>query len=320
MEALTARNRWLAELETRGCSAKTLALYRSHTAEALASIAASNGCAAEHLRLEQVDRDAVVAALSQYRGRADLRTGQRVTRSGASVSSFFTALRSFLAWCVQTEKINRNPASAVRAPKIPARVPKALSLDICRELVLAADATSNPARDGLAVRLALMAGLRLSEIAGLQVSSFSPVAAQATHLRVIGTGNKERSVPIAEAVGENLKKYLQVRAALAEEYIVEGEALLLARPLRGRAAGITENGLGQVFERVVVAAGVKAPGVRAHMARHSFATHLLTSGAADIMEVKELLGHASVATTQVYLKVDPARMAISVQRNPLACM
>jgi len=59
-------------------------------------------------------------------------------------------------------------------------------------------------------------------------------------------------------------------------------------------------------------------GIRVHMARHSFATHLLTSGSSDLMEVKELLGHASVATTQVYLRVDPVKLAAGVEANPLA--
>jgi site-specific recombinase XerD len=80
---------------------------------------------------------------------------------------------------------------------------------------------------------------------------------------------------------------------------------------------LSGDGLGQLFDELVRRVGLKAPGVRVHMARHSFATHLLTSGAAGLVEVKELLGHTSVATTQIYLKIDPARLAAGVEANPL---
>ena len=320
MNAHAARDLWLAELETQGCSTKTIALYRSHAGEALETIAAQSSKAKAGLELEMIDRDGIVKAVSAYRARPDRRSGEQASREGASVSSFFGAMRSFLSWCVETERLQRSPALTIKPPKIPARVPKALPLEVCRAVIEAADRTRQPERDGLAVRLAMMAGLRLSEIAGLQLNSFHPNIASPTHVRAIGKGNKERSVPLAPAVIEALARYLPARDEIARRCQVESDLLLLGRPRSGVARGLTRDGLGQMFDQVVIAAGAKSPGIRAHMARHSFATHLLSSGVADIMEVKELLGHASVATTQVYLKVDPTRLTQSVQRSPLAAL
>lgn len=320
MNAVESRDQWLTELEMRGASERTLTLYRSHTNEALITIARYKGIDPSNLELGEVDRDAVVLAISTYKNRPDGRTGQKRTRESSSVSSFFTALRSYLNWCVSTERIQRSPLVTVGRPKVGGRVPKALSIEDCVALLEAAERSSQPARDGLALRLALMMGLRLSEIAGIRLPSFIPSVDAPTHLVVLGKGNKERTVPVPAGVAKALGAYLAARDAQLARTGRTCHYLLLSQRRNGAVAGISADGLGQAIDLIVRRAGIKSPGVRVHMARHSFATHMLASGAGDLMVVKELLGHSSVATTQVYLKVDPSRMASSVEDNPMASL
>jgi integrase/recombinase XerD len=317
MFAAAARDEWIDELIVRGVSRRTVAIYTRNTSEALRHIAGHVGVAVELLELGAIDRAAVVTALAAYRTRPDGRTGACVERSGASMSSYYTALRGFLGWCVTTERLVRNPAASIRPPKVPGRVPKALPIDACALLLQSATLGKFPERDVLAVRMALTMGLRLSELAGVRIGDLSPSAGEATHLVVRGKGDKERLVPVPQAVRTALPLYLEVRAGrLAARGASAATLFVSQRPTGGRM-DLSGDGLGQLFDELVRRVGLKAPGVRVHMARHSFATHLLTSGAAGLVEVKELLGHTSVATTQIYLKIDPARLAAGVEANPL---
>jgi integrase/recombinase XerD len=318
MKATTASTQWLAELQVSGVSKNTIALYRAHLGEALASISNSVGFPSGDLELEQITRDSVIAALTAYRARPDKRAGAKKERSGASVASFFSACRSFLNWCVTTEKLVANPAISIKPPKVPGRVPKALAVDACSRLLETARASSAPERDTLVVLLALTAGLRLSEIASLRPEDFSPSTAAPTHIKFKGKGDKERVVPVPQVLRDALTAYLPVRELRLEQAGLPCASLALSTATRNGSCALTADGLGQRFDTLVRTAGLKAPGIRVHMARHSFATHLLNSGSSDLIEVKELLGHASVATTQVYLKVDPVKLAAGVEANPLA--
>lgn len=318
MGALRDRDAWLSELSVRGSSSRTLESYRDFTDEALATIATHVGCTLEDLELSQVDRDGVLATLATYRTRSDGRSGQPVQRSSSSVASFYTALRSFLNWTVECGKLPASPAASIRPPKTPARIPKALPVEDCARLLEASRASRTPERDELVVRMALAMGLRLSELASLTLDSFSPSASAPVHLRVRGKGDKDRMVPVPSSVAAALAVYLPVRAARLDRSSASTRALFLSQRLSATRPAISAAGLGQVFDALVKAAGVKSPGVRAHAARHSFATHALASGSCDLMEVKELLGHSSVATTQGYLKVDPYRLASGVESSPMA--
>jgi site-specific recombinase XerD len=316
VNAPKAQATWLSELQLSGASRATIVAYRANTSEALSTIARRHHVKVDALDITDITRDDIVTALSEYHTRPDGRSHAIVDRSAASVSTFFGALRSMFAWCVETEHLLANPASRIKSPKVPKRIPKAMSQDECQHLLDAAMTSRTPERDRLALLFGLGVGLRLSEIASLHMESFIPDVSTPTHLRVIGKGNKERVVPVPGPVVEALKQYLPVRAACQELTRSESTSLFCYKRKEAATADSSRYHLGQVFERLVQSAGIKEPGRRAHSTRHSFATHVLAGGA-DILSVSDLLGHSSVATTQVYLKVDPVRLSAAVRDNPL---
>jgi integrase/recombinase XerD len=314
--AVAVRDIWLAELRTTGASDYTLRNYGWATSEAFRLIAARRGVDAGDLAIDAIERDDVVAAMDGYitYTRTD---GSTATRAASTQVSFYGALRSFFSWCVDTEKLVRTPMRRVKQPKQPIRVPKAMTEDECRVLMTQAKLSRSAERDTLAVTIALTMGLRLSELTSLSPESFLPSVDGPTHLRVIGKGNKERVVPVPQVARDALAAYLPVRAAQLARYQATAETLLLTQRPKGSDMSMSNDSVGQLFARLLKAAGLKRPGRRVHVARHSFATHVLGSGT-DILSVSELLGHANVATTQIYLKIDPARLAAAVEGNPLA--
>ena len=303
---------WLSELTTRGCSSNTIDLYRRNMKEF--SLFLSQAENKSDVKVESLTRDHIILALSNYKERNDKRTNKVVTRSTQSVMSYYTTLKSFLNWCDQSDKITSNPMKNVKAPKVAKRVPKALSLEDCQLLLDSSSKTNNPVRDSLLYKFGLTMGLRLSEISNIKLGDFSPSISNAEQLKVIGKGDSERVIPVPNSVKDSLASYLLVRAALLQEN--KNEYLFLSSRVDS-VDKLSRDGIGQVFDAVIKLAGIKQPGLRVHMTRHSFATHMLNSHSSDLMGVKELLGHSSVATTQVYLKVDPLKLAKSINDNPL---
>lgn len=273
--------------------------------------------AAADLELGAIDRDDMVASLASYVERTDA-SGVKRKRSQSTMSSFATALRSFFTWCVETEKIERNPMARVKRPKQPIRVPKAMGAEQCQQLLDAAGKSRSPERDTLIVLLGLTMGLRLAEIASVKPVDFHPALEEPTHLRVVGKSNKEQRVPIPQVVRDALATWLPVREAQLARWGATAETLFLSQRVRPDGSlDVTRETVGQVYERAVKAAGLQQKGRRVHVARHSFATLVLEAGT-DIVTVSELLGHASIATTHVYVRANPERMMAAVEANPLA--
>lgn len=317
MSLLVPRDSWLTELRVRSASPRTIERYRAVTDEAFTTFTQLHHSTFDELTLEEISRDDVVAAIAAYRFRTDRRTGAQVERSAASVAAFDVALRSFFSWCVETDRLLRSPMITLRAPRKPGRVPRAMSVEDCKDLLDVAGDSRWSERDRLVVLLAMTMGLRLSEIADLSPSQLYPSLDDPRQLRVLGKGDKERLVPVPDAVRHALDVYLPTRRARLADGATATKLLLSQRVRRG-CQDITVAGVGQVFDRVLRGADLKQPGRRAHVLRHSFATHMLTSGAADLLTTQTLLGHESVATTQIYLKVDPEQLVAGVEGNPLA--
>jgi site-specific recombinase XerD len=318
MLAIRARDLWLEELRVRSCSSATLRAYLDHTTEAFRDIAAFLDVEPAELTLDEFARDGIVAALAAYRARPDGRSGRSRERSPNSVGMRLRGMKSFLSWCVTTEKLGRSPATSVKAPTPPQRVPKALPVEACHRIVEAADRSRWPERDRLVVLCGLALGLRLSAITGLELGSFSPSVDAPTHVKVLGKGAKERTVPVPAAVRAALAAYLPTRAAQLDLHGATSQALFVAR--RGAGTAMTRDGVAAVFDRALRAADLKAPGLRVHTTRHSFATAGIASRVFDLEEMRTLLGHASIATTQVYLKVDPERLAAASEHHPFGVL
>jgi site-specific recombinase XerD len=315
MKAVSARNLWLGDLSTNGASPWTNRNYTSATDGAFSTIAERRQVAAGELGA--VDRDDMVASLAVYVERTDA-SGVKRKRSQSTMSAFATALRSFFTWCVETEKIERNPMARVKRPKQPIRVPMAMGAEQCQQILDAAGKSRSPERDTLMVLLGLTMGLRLAEIASVEPVDFHPTLAEPTHLRVVGKGNKERRVPIPQVVRDALAAWLPVRDAHLARWGASAETLFLSQRVHhDDSMDVTRETVGQVYERALKAAGLQQKGRRVHVARHSFATLVLEAGA-DIVTTVELLGHSSIAVTNVYVKANPERMMTAVEANPLA--
>ena len=194
-----------------------------------------------------------------------------------------------------------NPAARITPPKPPRRLPKALPLDAVQAL-LAAPGTETPAalRDTALLELLYGTGARISEIVGLDVDELSGLLTDPDEvggLRVIGKGNKERFVPLGRYAKKAVTDYLvRGRPELARRG--RGTPALL---LNARGGRLSRQGAWLILQQTAERAKINSD-ISPHTLRHSFATHLLDGGA-DVRVVQELLGHASVTTTQIYTLV-----------------
>ena len=258
--------------------------------------------------------------------RADLRAYLAHLGAGAartSVAQRLAAIRSFHRWAGRAGLAPGDPWGAIATPRLPRRLPRVLELDQVVRLLAAVDRDldSAPARadaaralaialrDRALVETAYAAGLRISELAAAEVGSLD---LRRGEIRVLGKGRKER-------IGLLGRPARQALAAWIEEgrpVLLEAREPDLRTPaevfLNHRGDPLGVRGLRFRLERLRRLAGLPV-GVSPHTLRHSFATHLLDGGA-DLRVVQELLGHESLATTQVYTHVSPARLRSAYER------
>jgi site-specific recombinase XerD len=217
----------------------------------------------------------------------------------ATVARKLAAIRGLYGYLVRTEKVGANPAELVSSPKRSEKLPHVLTTEQMRKLLEQIPAhTPLELRDRAMLELAYSCGLRCEEIVNLDHGSLDFETEQ---LRVLGKGSKERLLPVGEPAQRALRRYLDKgRQALAVD---KGEkALFLSKSGRRLSNSDVTRRLGLWTREAALAAGVSP-----HSLRHSFATHLLEGGA-DLRTIQELLGHASISTTQVYTRVDAARL------------
>jgi integrase/recombinase XerC len=214
-----------------------------------------------------------------------------------SLARVLSSWRGFFDFLVSEGAVGSNPCTGVRPPKAPKRLPASLSPDEAVRLVTAPDASRWKTRDRALFELAYSCGLRVSELTGLDVGSIDAESAEA---RVTGKGSKTRIVPVGRAALEALRPWLRERAALARA----GESALFV----GRSGRrLTAREVQRRIKAYALAAGLQVD-VHPHMLRHSFASHVLQSSG-DLRAVQEMLGHASIASTQVYTHLDFQHLA-----------
>lgn len=258
----------------RGASPETLRAYRADLEAFLGQF--------------EVDiKDIEVSHVRAFVARR-LRQGKKAT----SVARALACLRSFFRFLYREGIVQTNPARLVPNPKKGKPLPEFLSVDEAFDLVESPRGVGfRVARDRAALELLYGSGLRISELAGLRIDDLE---LREGIIRVKGKGSKERIVPIGTKAKEALKDYLVERALLRSPspYLF----------LNHRGEKMTERGLREVVYREAKKVGL-AGRVSPHTLRHSFATHLLQSGA-DIRDIQELLGHSSISATQVYTHID----------------
>jgi integrase/recombinase XerC len=235
--------------------------------------------------------------------RSYLASLHRARLASRSLARHLSTLRSFFRWACREGHLDKNPARALPAPRLPRTLPRAMTLPDTERLLDADDDARFPERDRALFELLYATGLRVSEAAGLDLED---VDFTSRILRVVGKGNKERIAPFGEAAEEALAVYLparakrRVRARPAE--VDDGEPLFV----NARGGRLTTRSMARLLKRRLSAAGLPTE-ISPHALRHSFATHLLEAGA-DLRAIQELLGHASLSTTQKYTHLDAARL------------
>ncbi len=231
----------------------------------------------------------------------------------SSINRFLSSLKGFYKYCAQEYQIS-NPTADIPQFKIARKLPKALSVS---EISLLLDSVSNPAdptalRDRAILELLYGTGARVAELVGIDISDISKDTfdgEEITILKLRGKGSKERLVPLGKYAIEALDNYLvRLRPALLAKNSQNDRALFL----NSRGTRLSRQSAWSTVLKAAESTGLQGR-VSPHVFRHSYATHLLDGGA-DIRVVQELLGHASVTTTQIYtlVTIDKVRESYSL--------
>ncbi|MDA0359955.1 MAG: tyrosine recombinase XerC [Proteobacteria bacterium] len=228
-------------------------------------------------------------------------------RGGKTLSRALSAWRGYFNFLIERKGHKHNPCIGIRAPKKDKRLPKALSPDEISQLLETEEADEKGIRDQAMFELCYSSGLRLSELASVTMRELD---LDDGTIRVTGKGNKTRIVPVGKKANTAIRRWIQVRKNLNKPisnllFPNKNNQPLSSRTIQYRLTQWTKKqGLGQ--------------NVHPHMLRHSFASHLLQSSG-DLRAVQEMLGHASISTTQVYTHLDWQHLAkIYDQSHPRA--
>ena len=233
----------------------------------------------------------------RLRGYAAALAGRGLERS--TVGRKLAAARGLFEFLRRTGSAAQNPAELLPNPKAGSRLPRVLDREGARRLLERIPATTPlEARDRAMLELAYSSGLRCAELVALDLDS---IDFDGETVRVRGKGGKERIVPFGEPAQRAVARYVErFRPALVGD---PGEsALLISKSGRRLSPSDVTRRLGRWVEEAAIAGRVSP-----HALRHSFATHMLEGGA-DLRSIQELLGHASISTTQIYTRVEPGRL------------
>jgi integrase/recombinase XerD len=274
-------------LVERGLSSSTLAAYRRDLARYVTFLSSWGIRDAR-----EAETDAVGAFI--VRLSSSVHGNESTPYKASSIARTLSAVRSFHRFLLAEGDIDHDPAASIVHPTVPRGLPRPISVAQALKLLQAPRAdTAAGIRDRAILELLYGSGLRISELVGLDVDDLD---LEGGSVRVLGKGGRERDVPVGRIGREALDAYIRrSRPSLASN---RSRGALF---LNARGGRLTRQGCADVLSKHVKAAGIRRR-VTLHTLRHSFATHLLEGGA-DVRVVQELLGHRSVATTQIYTLV-----------------
>ncbi len=274
---------FLEDLEhRRGVSPNTVKSYRSDIEQFTRFLAEDWGIREERVRSKNVDTLALRSFLAHLHQKGTARS---------SIARKLAALRTFFRYLVREGRLLSNPTRSLVTPRLDKKLPARLEITEVERLLECPD-TSRPLgrRDRAILELIYATGVRVSELVGLDRSS---VEIDPMLVRVLGKGRKERIVPFGEPAAEALERYLRDRPALVRKGSGTDALFLNARGER-----LTERSIHRLSRKYLNQTCLRT-GLSPHSLRHAFATHLLERGA-DLRSIQELLGHASLSTTQKY--------------------
>ena len=219
-----------------------------------------------------------------------------------------SSLHSYFSWLCAEGLCKENPSDAVKAPKLGTYLPAVLSVEEVERLIDAAGSSeTSGVRDRAILETMYGLGLRVSETVSLKISS---IFFEDGYVSVIGKGNKQRIVPLGDLAAEALQDYLAVRPRAAERN--SDDIVFLNR----FGKGMSRVAVFKLLKSCAVKAGITKE-ISPHTLRHSFATHLIENGA-DLRAVQEMLGHASILTTEIYTHIDSSTWQRHIlERHPL---
>jgi integrase/recombinase XerD len=284
----------------RGASRHTLDAYRRDLADA------GQFAAARQTALDAADTTLLRGYLA---GLSD------AGYSARTLARRLSALRQYFGFLYAEAARPDDPTLPLDGPRLGRPLPKNMAEAAVEQLIAVAAARPDPGgpRLGLWLELLYGSGLRVSELAQLPLSA---LGREARALVVRGKGDKERQVPLTEPATSAARRYLAVRA----QYLAEGQASRFLFPVRGRPGPVGRDRVWLELKQAALEAGLDPQAVSPHVLRHAFATHLIEGGA-DLRSVQQLLGHADIATTQIYTHVATPRLkAVVANHHPLAAL
>ncbi len=277
-------NQFIQYLHTeRGLSARTRSAYQRDLQWVIQTLAAEG---IEH-----------PSSTTEHHIRALVARRHRHGLGGKSLQRLLSSIRGFFKWLLREGIVEQNPALAVRAPRSPRHLPGTLDVDAISQLLNITDSSPLAIRDKAIMELFYSSGLRLSELAGLDWAQLDLGSGM---VLVSGKGNRTRMVPVGRKAIEALLEWRKTRAAFANlneasVFVSRSGKRISPRTIQAR---VRHWAIRQGLPR----------NVHPHLLRHSFASHILESSG-DLRAVQELLGHADIATTQVYTHLDFQHLA-----------
>jgi integrase/recombinase XerD len=266
----------------RGLSVNTASAYARDLGQYQKSIESGDGMASEEIVLSHI-------ASLRKRGLAP-----------TSIARKLASIRSYHRFLIAEDLATDDPTAAVDSPSRPKALPKALTLDEVTRLIEAPDLTTLIGRRDTAILEMLYAtGCRVSELVGLDVYD---VDFETNTAMVTGKGNKQRLVPMGSYASRAIRTWLEDRISVRISGRDPGNLFLT---VRGNA--ISRQSIWRIVRSYGVVVGIDTSRLSPHVLRHSAATHMVEGGA-DLRTIQEMLGHASVSTTQVYTKVSPEHL------------
>ena len=246
-----------------------------------------------------------LAFLSRDKAKFTRARSEEYGLNAASRARKVSSIRGFYKYLTNKAKVlTENPVQDLDSPRAKRSLPRYLTREESQRLLQSVEG-AHKERDYCILCIFLNCGLRISEIAGMNISDI-----RSDHIRVLGKGNKERIVYLNDATAEAINRYLAVRKSIAA---IDRSALFLS----SRRTRVTREGLHAMVKKALLRAGLDSEKYSAHKLRHTAATLMLSNGV-DVRTLQEILGHENLNTTQIYTHVDNTELRIAAQANPLS--
>ncbi|HLR01395.1 MAG TPA: site-specific tyrosine recombinase XerD [Virgibacillus sp.] len=270
----------------KGLSENTLTSYRRDLRQYIQYIKTNT----HHSNWNDVKRNDIITFLYHEKD---------IGKSAATIARSISSIRSFHQFLIREQITDHNPSEHIETPKKDRKLPDVLSPQEIETLLAFSDSTPLKMRNKAMLELLYGTGLRVSELASLKVSDLHLTMG---FVRCYGKGAKERIVPLGDLASNATEKYLEQGRPL----LLKKQASVQTLFLNHHGRPLTRQGIWKVLHKACQDAGITKR-ITPHTLRHSFASHLLENGA-DLRSVQEMLGHADIATTQIYTHVTKTRL------------